>query len=203
MKGGATGAAGGMRGEHIIALRIGAMPRRAAMAPRRVPCCGARCARDGGVHHWRMRNIFEPAAAAEIRTRFQQLRADSPRQWGRMTAPQMVTHCARSLEMALGDLRPPRALIGRLFGALVKPMALGNDAPFKRNAPTARELRITDDRDIEVERAQLLSLLDRLTAGGATACTDYPHAFFGALTPDEWAVLVYKHLDHHLRQFGA
>jgi hypothetical protein len=46
-------------------------------------------------------------------------------------------------------------------------------------------------------------LIDRFAAAGPQGCTTHPHAFFGSLTPDEWAILMYKHLDHHLRQFGA
>ena len=60
-----------------------------------------------------------------------------------------------------------------------------------------------DDKDFETERNRLSGLIDRFAAAGPAGCTSHPHAFFGPLTPDEWAVLMYKHLDHHLRQFGA
>ena len=46
-------------------------------------------------------------------------------------------------------------------------------------------------------------LIDRFAAAGPKGCTTHPHSFFGPLTPDEWAILMYKHLDHHLRQFGV
>jgi len=44
---------------------------------------------------------------------------------------------------------------------------------------------------------------DRFTAGGLGKCTTHPHCFFGKMTPMEWATLAYKHMDHHLRQFGV
>jgi len=94
-------------------------------------------------------------------------------------------------------------LVGRLFGGFVKNMAVRNDDPMKRNAPTAPDLRITDERELATEQARLIRLIDRFSAGGPTACTTNPHAFFGPMTPDEWAVLMYKHVDHHLRQFGV
>jgi hypothetical protein len=47
------------------------------------------------------------------------------------------------------------------------------------------------------------ALIDRFAAAGPAGCTTHPHAFFGRLTPDEWAILPYKRLDHHLRQFGV
>jgi hypothetical protein len=49
----------------------------------------------------------------------------------------------------------------------------------------------------------LRGLIDRFVASGPAGCTNHPHSFFGRLTPEEWAILMYKHLDHHLRQFGV
>ena len=149
-----------------------------------------------------MRHLFEPAAAAEMKERLQRLRPDSPRQWGKMNAAQAVAHCAGSLEQALGDRKPPRMLAGHLFGWAIKPLALGK-ATMKRNTPTVPELVVADERDLDAERARLLALIDRIAAGGPAGCTTHPHPFFGRMTPDEWAVLMYKHLDHHLRQFGV
>ena len=64
-------------------------------------------------------------------------------------------------------------------------------------------LLVTGDRDFERERQRLDALIQRFCEGNEAACTSYPHTFFGPMTPREWAVLQYKHLDHHLRQFGA
>jgi Protein of unknown function (DUF1569) len=54
-----------------------------------------------------------------------------------------------------------------------------------------------------MERERLRGLVDRFCQAGAPGCTSHPHSFFGHLTPEEWAILTYKHLDHHLRQFGV
>lgn len=150
-----------------------------------------------------MKNLFEESSRAEVRHRVQRLRADSQRQWGRMNAAQAVAHCAHSLEMALGERKPPRVFIGRVMGWAIKPLALGNDAPMRRNSPTVPEIEMKDARDLEVERPRLLALIDRFGAAGPAGCTAHPHSFFGRLTADEWAILMYKHLDHHLRQFGV
>lgn len=150
-----------------------------------------------------MKNLFEAASQAEVKARVQRLRPDSEREWGKMSVAQAVAHCAASMEMALGETRPPRVFIGRVLGWAIKPLALGNDAPMRRNSPTVPEIEMKDSRDLEVERPRLLALVDRFAAAGASGCTTHPHSFFGRLTPDEWAVLMYKHLDHHLRQFGV
>ncbi|MEO8029827.1 MAG: DUF1569 domain-containing protein, partial [Gemmatimonadota bacterium] len=141
-----------------------------------------------------MKNLFDTTSVEEIRTRLAALRPDSPRQWGTMTAPQAVAHCARGLEMAVGDFLPPRLLLGRLIGWIIKPMALGNDEPMRRNTPTVEGMFITDQRVLDAERTRLNGLIDRFVAAGPAGCTTHPHSFFGRLTSQEWAVLMYKHL---------
>lgn len=150
-----------------------------------------------------MKNLYDPACLAEVKARLAQLRPDSARAWGKMTQAQAMAHCAMALESAVGDREIKRVFIGRLLGPIVKPLALRDDAPMQRNSPTAPELVIGDERDLAVERARVDALVDRFAAAGPAGCTTRPHAFFGAMTPDEWSILMYKHLDHHLRQFGA
>ena len=150
-----------------------------------------------------MKNLFEPARVAELTERLERLQPDSPRLWGKMTAPQAMAHCAVAMEWAVGDTHAPRMLVGRLIGGLAKRKTVRNDDPFSRNGPTAPALVITDERDLAIERARLRRLLERFAAAGPEGCTAHPHSFFGRLTPDEWAVLMYKHVDHHLRQFGV
>ena len=150
-----------------------------------------------------MKNLFDAARAAEIDRRIASVEPGSPARWGRMDAAQAMAHCAAGVAMATGDIRPPRALAGRIFGALVKRLAFRDDAPMRPNSPTVTELRVADERDMATEKARLRARLAEFAAGGAARCTTHPHPFFGKLTPDEWAVLMYKHLDHHLRQFGA
>jgi Protein of unknown function (DUF1569) len=150
-----------------------------------------------------MRSLFESGCVDEVQQRLSRLQPDQPGQWGQMNSAQMLAHCSLGLEMAAGEIRPPRALIGRILGPVVKPIALRENEPMRRNSPTSKELVIKDDRNFETERKRLSGLIDRFAATGPAGCTAHPHAFFGSLTPDEWAVLMYKHLDHHLRQFGA
>ena len=135
-----------------------------------------------------MKNLFDPAAAEHIKQRLAHLKPDSPRQWGSMNPAQAMAHCAAGLQLAAGEL---------------KPLALGNDDPIRRNAPTVKGLVIHDDRNLDKERQLLARSIDRFVAAGPAGCTTHPHSFFGRLTPQQWAILMYKHLDHHLRQFGA
>ena len=150
-----------------------------------------------------MKNLFDTATAAQIKERIRRLEPSSRRQWGKMSAAQAVAHCATTMEWAVGDKNEPRAFLGRLFGPLAKSRVLKDEAPMGRNMPTAKTLVVADERELAKESERLCALIDRFSTGGPQGCTKHAHTFFGQLTPDEWAQLMYKHLDHHLRQFGA
>ncbi len=151
-----------------------------------------------------MKNLFDAAVANQVKTRLSELKPESERRWGKMTAPQMLAHCSVSMQWAVGDVMPEKgALPARLIGRLVKPLVFRNDDPLRKNSPTAKSLIVSDERDLENERKRLCGLIDRFSAGGVAGCTNKPHSFFGKMTPEEWAILMYKHLDHHLRQFGV
>ena len=151
-----------------------------------------------------MKNLFDPVVANEVKARVRKLDPQSERLWGKMTAPQMLAHCSVSMQWAVGEVVPEKgALPARLMGRLVKPMVFRNEDPLRKNSPTARSLIVADERGFDQERDRLAQLIDKFVAGGAAGCTKNPHSFFGKMTPDEWAILMYKHLDHHLRQFGV
>jgi len=151
-----------------------------------------------------MKNLFDVTVANQVKARLGKLEPQSERLWGKMTAPQMLAHCSMSMQWAVGELVPEKgALPARLMGRLVKPMVFRNDDPIRRNSPTAKSLIVPDERDLAKERERLSGLIDKFTAGGPARCTKHPHSFFGRMTPEEWAILMYKHLDHHLRQFGV
>jgi len=151
-----------------------------------------------------MKNLFDAAMANQVKTRLGKLEPQSERRWGKMTAAQMLAHCSVSMQWAVGELVPEKgALIARLMGRLVKPMVFQNEDPLRKNSPTAKSLIVADERDLGKERERLSGLIDKFAAGGAVGCTRNPHSFFGKMTPEEWAILMYKHLDHHLRQFGV
>jgi hypothetical protein len=149
----------------------------------------------------RVKNLFEAAMVEEVKERMAQLRPESERQWGKMNPAQMLAHCSATIEMAMGKTSPPRILIGRLLGRLAKKSVIVSRTPMRRNSMTEKSCLVTDERDFVVEKQRLRESIDRFATGGPGVCTKHPHFFFGPLTPVEWAVLMYQHLDHHLRQF--
>jgi hypothetical protein len=148
-----------------------------------------------------MKNLFEAATVRGVKVRLADLRPDSERLWGKMSAAQSLAHCSAGMKMAMGQSNPPRVFIGRLLGPLAKKSMIVNEKPMPRNARTDKSLVVSDERDFELERLRLRELVDRFAAGGPGVCTKHPHFFFGSLTPEEWAALMYQHIDHHLRQF--
>ena len=94
-------------------------------------------------------------------------------------------------------------LIGRLIGRLIKAKAFQESEPMRRNSPTIPGFVVSDDRDLAVECEKLNRSVDRFAAAGPAGCTTHPHSFFGRLTPEEWSMWMYKHIDHHLKQFGV
>ena len=158
---------------------------------------------DGAARSEPVKNLFETETGDEVKERMARLRPDSERLWGKMNPAQTLAHCSAAMEMAVGERTPPRILLGRLLGRFAKKSMIVNEKPMPRNVGTDKSLVVSDERDFVVERQRLCAFIDRFTAGGPGACTRHPHFFFGPLTPEEWAALMYQHLDHHLRQFRA
>ncbi|MDB4920608.1 DUF1569 domain-containing protein [Mucilaginibacter sp.] len=148
-----------------------------------------------------MESVFSPDVNALFIERINKLTPSTPALWGKMNAAQMLAHCQVPVKVAFGELNTKGGLIGLLFGGMAK-KKLVNEQPFTHNLPTMKEAKILDKRDFEIEKAVLIECVKRFTAG-PDVLTKKPHPFFGPLTVDEWNTLQYKHLDHHLRQFGV
>ena len=149
-----------------------------------------------------MKSLFQDEALDEVVMRIEKLRPASQREWGKMDVAQMMAHCSATFDVASGRVVLPRMLIGRILGPLARP-GFTNEKPFSRNGPTHKTFVISDKREFAREQERLKDCVQRFHAGGMEQCTRHPHAFFGPLTPEEWGKGMYKHLDHHLRQFGV
>lgn len=119
-----------------------------------------------------------------------------------MTVSQMLAHCQAPIRIATGEQSLKRILVGILFGGIAR-RQLVKPEPFKKGLPTAKEFIVSDVRDFEKEKALLITSIERFTQKGPQGLTEDPHPFFGRMTETEWDILQWKHLDHHLRQFGV
>ena len=150
-----------------------------------------------------MKSIFDSSTTEALVQRISNLRADANRAWGKMTPYQMVKHCILSEEMYLGMTKYKRLFIGRLFGKMALNAMLKDATPIKKNEPTHPSFKITGDGNFEQERAKWVELIKKYQAAGEATFNDFIHPFFGKMDKQQVGVAVYKHVDHHLRQFGV
>ncbi len=149
-----------------------------------------------------MNTLFETKSNRALVERIQRLQPDSRALWGKMNVEQMLAHCRQPLRVATGELKLRRGLIGILFGKIAKKKLAGPE-PFERGLPTAPHFVVRTPGPFAEERAPLLALVQRFATEGPSVLSKEPHPFFGPLTQAEWDLLQWKHLDHHLRQFGV
>ena len=149
-----------------------------------------------------METLFQLTAAGEILNRLEKLQPDAKPLWGKMNVSQMLAHCQVPLQASLGEKQLKRTFMGLLFGKIGKKQVLKPE-PFKKNLPTDPRFVIKNTPDFTTEKQQLSSLIQKFSITNSEEVAARPHPFFGKMTSDEWGWLQWKHLDHHLRQFGA
>lgn len=148
-----------------------------------------------------MGSILSVADRTAIRKRIDSVRSTSAPRWGRMDVKTMLAHLRQSALMALGEL-PVACRSKRVFQVFPIKHLILHVVPFPKGAPTAPELLVPVEGDLDAIRSELVSLIERIGAGPREG--DGPvHPLFGRLSFEEWGVATYKHTDHHLRQFGA
>lgn len=148
-----------------------------------------------------MKSLFDKTVYEEIISRINNLSAASQRQWGKMDVSQMLAHCKEAFKVPLSDTKMPRMFMGRMLGWMIKPKMYG-EGPWKKNLPTAPDFLIRDQRDFETEKKELSDLITEFYTKGSGNVGKFPHPFFGKFTQEQWGKSMYKHLDHHLMQFG-
>ena len=148
-----------------------------------------------------MKSVFDIATREELVERIKSLNPENSAQWGKMNAYQMVKHCTLHEDMVLGKMKIKRVFIGRLIGGMLLKKVLKDDRPFGKNSPTSSLLKtLNESGDIEQQKKEWI---DRLEQYATYTAPDFIHPFFGPMTKDQIGFFAYKHVDHHLRQFGA
>jgi len=149
-----------------------------------------------------MQTLYEPNATLDVIGRINKLQANTLHQWGKMDVAQMLAHCSESLSMAMGTKEVKRSFISRIIGPMFKKKMMG-DVPFDKNLPTAKEIKMHGSKDFTEEQQRLVAAIKTFNAAGRAGVPPHVHPLLGKLTTDEWGMNAYKHLDHHLKQFGV
>ena len=149
-----------------------------------------------------MKTIFNDDVRRELTGRLNKLTAENRPLWGKMSPAQMVKHCRLWEEMIHGNQSFKGPLIGRLIGRLILKKVL-QTPEFRKNSPTIPEMRVTGtDINLNEERRQLITLVNSYPQY-TWPDNSFIHPFFGKMTREQIGILVWLHLDHHLRQFGV
>lgn len=147
-----------------------------------------------------MQSLFNVNDNDLIQERINKLTPGTKALWGKMTVSQMLAHLQPTMLLSLGELRLKRSLMGRFVGEKVKKKIVTPE-PFTQNIPTLAAFKVPA-KDFETEKIALLNSINRFKEGPSVV-SKRPHPFFGQMASEEWDMLQWKHLDHHLRQFGV
>jgi hypothetical protein len=147
-----------------------------------------------------VKNLFDPSVKQEILDRINKLTSQTQRQWGKMNVSQMLAHVQMPIRIAFGTHQPKGSFLLRLIGPLFK-SKLWDENPYKRSLPTDPTFIMTNsEKEFESEKSALLELIDKFSE---ESLVSEKHPVFGKLTKDNWSKATWKHLDHHLKQFGV
>lgn len=148
-------------------------------------------------------NIFTKEVSVDIIERIGHLKVDSQPKWGKMSVAQMLAHCGVTYEMVYEDKHPkPNAFMKFILKLLVKKKVV-NEEPYQQNGQTAPQFIIKDDKNFEFEKNRLINYIKRTQELGEEYFDGKESHSFGELNKNEWNNMFYKHLNHHLTQFGV
>ncbi len=148
-------------------------------------------------------NFFSTAVSNNLLLRINKISHTTNPQWGKMNATQVMAHLNVMFEFAYEEKhKKPNFFMGFILKNLVKG-GLVSEKPYKKSSSTAPEFIIKDDRDFDVEKNRLIQYINKTVQLGENHFDGRVSMIFGPMSTTEWNNLFYKHIDHHLTQFGA
>ncbi len=148
-----------------------------------------------------MKTLNNATDRADLVRRLKTVAPDARGQFGTLTALRMITHLIDAARMAMGEVEGLGTGLPVLSWPPFKQLILYVLPIPKAKAKTAPQLLATSPTEMARDVDRLCELMGRFakpdTKVGAT------HPAFGSMTRESWGILAYKHIDHHLRQFGA
>jgi len=147
-----------------------------------------------------MSSIYNKSENEAIIARINLLTTESKALWGKMTVDQMCKHCTSAINVAFGKQDVKVNFLMRFLGKILKDKVFNSE--FKRNSPTAKEFVFTNHYDLEIAKKEFIESFSQFTQGQQTIKV-MNHPFWGKMTYEDWDKLMWRHVDHHLRQFGV
>lgn len=150
-----------------------------------------------------MKNIFKLEEANSVIERINHLNVNSPAVWGTMNAGQMLAHCNVTYDMDFTDKYSKAKGLKKLMLKLFVKSIVVSNKPYSKNSRTAPQFVITDKREFDSEKTKLVNYIKKVQELGESHYNGRESHSFGNLNVNEWNNMFYKHLDHHLKQFGV
>lgn len=149
-------------------------------------------------------NIFDAGITQQIMQRIEQLTPQTPSKWGKMNVSQMLAHCNVTYEMIFEEGKHPKpgGLMRLMLKWFVKNKVV-NEVAYKPNNPTGPQFIIKTEKNFEEEKKRLVDYLQQTQKLGAEYFNGRESNSFGILNTTQWNNMMFKHLDHHLNQFGV
>lgn len=148
-------------------------------------------------------SIFESSTTQLLLERIEKLNNNSTALWGKMNVAQMLTHCCLPYKVIFGETKHNIPFIFKILMKSYLKKIMTDDVPYKKNLPTAKNFIVADNRDFEIEKNNLKKYIIDTEHKGVDYLVNFKHPLIGYLTQVEWSNLLYKHLDHHFKQFGV
>jgi len=147
-----------------------------------------------------VKNLFDPAVKKELIDRINKLTPQSQRLWGKMDVAQMLAHLQPAIRIAYGTHKPKGHFLFKLILPLFK-SKLWDEKPYKKSLPTDQTFVMTgSEKNFEKEKAAVIELVNQFSESNING---ERHPVFGKMTKDNWSKAIWKHIDHHLQQFGV
>ena len=150
-----------------------------------------------------MKSVFNKTDVDEILERLKHLTPESQPVWGKMNVGQMLAHCNVTYEMVYTDKHPKATGIKKFLLKLFVKTPVCNSKPYPKNSRTAPQFLIATEKVFEDEKKRLSDHIIQTLSHGEAYFDGKESNSFGSLTAQEWSNMFYKHLDHHLNQFGV
>lgn len=148
-------------------------------------------------------NVFSKEVTDSFIHRINQLTAQTTAKWGKMGVAEMLAHCCVTYEYVFETKHKPNGFFRSLLLKLLIKSQVVNEVMYKQSIPTGPDFLIKDQRDFEIEKQRLISFVQKVHDLGEQHFDGLKSHSFGVLTAKEWNNMFYKHLHHHLTQFGV
>lgn len=148
-------------------------------------------------------NLFTKEESQKLIDRINQLSPETQAKWGKMDVARMLAHCNVSYETIYTDKHPRPTGLKRLMINLFAKNVVTNAKPYKKNSMTAPMFIIADKKVFDEEKERLVNYISKTQELGEAHFDGKENLSFGPLSKNQWNNLMYKHLNHHLEQFGV